>query len=249
MLQRVKDQYVGDINDFAKYQLLRICSPIFEEVLVAWMLTAPDGRTDGGRIQYLQESPSRELDPELFDGLSTLIDRGERRVSAVQRSGILGDCAFEPTLVPTDHNLRKIYFERLAGRTHPDSLVFLDPDNGLEIASVPKHRRGAEKYLFWDEIHLIRDTEASILIYQHFPRVKRGQFVRACLEKLCTEMGKGYVCFSVHSAQVAFLFAVQSQYADPIEDALAKRCRDSVLTSCPLKYVHLEDRYLSEVSL
>ena len=50
----VKDQYFGDVNDFRKYGLLRVLAGSDRLRLgVCWMLTAPDGRTNGEFLAYL----------------------------------------------------------------------------------------------------------------------------------------------------------------------------------------------------
>ena len=44
----MKNQYVGDVNDYRKYGLIRaLIGDQDIKVGVCWMLTAPDGRTDG----------------------------------------------------------------------------------------------------------------------------------------------------------------------------------------------------------
>ena len=49
----MKNQYFGDINDYRKYGLLRIVAgPGKMSLLVAWMLTPDDGKTDG-EIHFL----------------------------------------------------------------------------------------------------------------------------------------------------------------------------------------------------
>lgn len=223
----MKDQYVGDQNDYAKYQLLRICASIFEEILVAWMLTAADERTDGARIGYLKRAEWRRADPELFDGLAALVARGERTVAAVEAAKLLPGCSFEADPVPLTLAERGPYFEAIAARATYDSLVFFDPDNGLEVPSVPKQRRGAEKYLFWDELILIREVGSSALIYQHFPYVQRVAYVEAALARLEAEMGEGYRVFASHTPQVAFFFAVHAPYDEPLRTALIDHCSRS----------------------
>lgn len=227
----MKDQYVGDLNDFAKYQLLRICAVLFDQITVAWMLTKNDGRTDGGRTGYLQQRGFRDADPELFDQLRTLVARGERNVAAVQTAKFLPGCSFEPEPVPLSHVDRSAYFERLARQAAEDTLIFFDPDNGLEVASVAKHRRGAEKFLFWDEVQMIRDTGASVMIYQHFPRVDRVTYSEASLARLKAEMGSHYHTYAVRTSHVAFLFAIRSPYAKPLRSLLESRCKASDMLS------------------
>ena len=222
----LKDQYVADINDFYKYQMLRILLRIFPSVLVAWMLTKPDGRGDGGRIGYLSDPAWRTTDPELFDELATLVKTNNRRISAIEGSQALPGCGFDSRQVPNDHQARAAYFRAVTERVDSHSLVFLDPDNGLEVSSVPKHRHGAERYLFWDELHQIRDTGASVLVYQHFPRVNRAQYLQSLLSRMQGEMGNGYVVFASHSSLVAFLFAVRIERAFAVEGAIAERCAE-----------------------
>jgi hypothetical protein len=220
----MKDQYVGDQNDYAKYQLLRLSSAIFEEVIVAWMLTPPDGRTDGNRIGYLSQPEMRRADPELFDRLAELVANGKRSVAAVAAAQILPAAQFEDSLVPTDLPARAAYFDRLAASANAGSLVFFDPDNGLEIGSVAKHRRGAEKYLYWDELKLVAESGASLAIYQHFPRVDRVAYVEAALERLRRELSDDCGICAAHTSQVAFLFAARDPYLAPLLEALANCC-------------------------
>jgi hypothetical protein len=225
----VKNQYVGDQNDFAKYQLLRLCATIFEEILVAWMLTADDGLGDGAKIGYLQEPAWREADPELFDGLAGILRKEERTVAAVEASGLLPRVSFFPELLPLDSKERQQYFEAIASEAGSDSLVFFDPDNGLDVASRPRHRPGAEKYIYLDELARVGETGASLLVYQHFPRVQRAPYVETTLARLEAGLGAGYATFAAHTSHVAFLFAVTEPHAARLCPVLAEVCEDSPL--------------------
>jgi hypothetical protein len=64
----VKDQYFGDVNDYRKYGLLRaILAGANVRLGVCWMLTAPDSRTDGRHVAYLDNPTKfRRFDHELF---------------------------------------------------------------------------------------------------------------------------------------------------------------------------------------
>ena len=80
----VKQQYLGDANDYRKYALLRH----FAEggrirIGVCWMLTAPDGRNDGSHLAYLDKPAKfRRFDPELFDWLQQTIQQYPDRRTA-----------------------------------------------------------------------------------------------------------------------------------------------------------------------
>ncbi len=57
----MKEQYAGDISDYRKYALLRaLAGPGGLKPGVCWMLTPPDGRADGNKVGYIDESKSRE---------------------------------------------------------------------------------------------------------------------------------------------------------------------------------------------
>src|SRR5215210_6514927 len=92
----MKDQYVGDLNDFEKYALLRVLGPVSGlPLLVCWMLTPPDGRGDGGNLAYLnQPRRFRHLDSELFDQLNAIVSAGDRRVGAVEEAQLLPRATF-----------------------------------------------------------------------------------------------------------------------------------------------------------
>ena len=227
----MKDQYVGDLNDYAKYQLLRAARPLFGEMIVAWMLTAPDGGGDGAKVAYLSQPQWREADPELYDGLAALVRGGTRSVAAVAATALLPGASFEADLVPTGTDARTAYFEALAERAGAETLVFFDPDNGLEVKSVSKHQPGARKYVYWDELALVADSGAAVAIYQHFPRVQRLPYLQTLLGRLQVELGGEHMVFAAHSSHVAFLFAARSPLAEELGEAVAGCCEGSGLLS------------------
>ena len=53
----LKDQYVGDINDYRKYALLRALSADGANRLgVCWMLTESDGGNHGSWLGYMEQT-------------------------------------------------------------------------------------------------------------------------------------------------------------------------------------------------
>lgn len=87
----MKHQYVGDINDYRKYALLRALSEGgTNRVGVCWMLTPDDGGADGGKLAYLgQPERFRHFDPELFDILAHAASEPDRRrLQSIEDSGV-----------------------------------------------------------------------------------------------------------------------------------------------------------------
>lgn len=54
-------------------------------------------------------------------------------------------------------------------------IVFLDPDNGLEVPSAPPTSARASKYVYLDEVAAIAARGQSVLIYQHHNRSAPGE--------------------------------------------------------------------------
>lgn len=203
---QMKDQYVGDINDYCKYGLLRaLTSPEPSQLNVCWMLTAPDGRGDGGKIAYLQGPQIfRPFDPPLFDALGRLVMRGERSVRGVEASGVLPNARFFPPILSDDPGERSLYFDSFRRTLRDDDVVFFDPDNGLEVRSVPRGRRGSAKYLYWDELGTAIGASRALCIYQHFPYRPRQAFLSEMLGAL-VDRWPSHVAFAVATAWVAYL--------------------------------------------
>jgi len=170
----MKNQYFGDINDYKKYSLLRLLSGWGQiETVVCWVLTRDDNGSDGNRIKYLQQPDKwRGYDPILYEYLQeNVLRRGIKDVKILETSDILANCRFYTETVDDDIKLREAYFNRFLEFAKGVDLVFFDPDNGLEVKSVPRGKRNSSKYLYWSEVKASYNAGHSILIYQHFQRL------------------------------------------------------------------------------
>ena len=166
----MKNQYFGDINDYRKYGLLRILISGGEiRTAVCWMLTAEDGRGDGGFIDYLEQPDRwRHFDPLLFDHLRELVQTHNLRdVRGAETSAILPNCRFAPGVLSDDAGERSRYFEGCLDIARGCDLVFFDPDNGIAVKSTLYGRTGSCKYLYWHEMERFWEGGHSLLIYQH----------------------------------------------------------------------------------
>ena len=151
----MKNQYFGDINDYRKYGLLRMLQTTGDDkLLVAWMLTPDDGSPDGGFRKYLQHPGTwMRYDPQLFTGLAGLLRAPSiPEVSLIERSTLLPRMAYYSVVVPDAAKERDAWQQGLLGAAHDADLVFIDPDNGIEVPSKPVGRKGSSKYVTWGEI-------------------------------------------------------------------------------------------------
>ena len=216
----MKDQYFGDINDYRKYGLLRALIHISGlRLLVAWMLTPDDGSTDGKFTSYL-DHPGKwsHHDPVLFHKLKELLTVGqERRVSLIENTVLLPSTEYFSEYVPDSATGRGQWFSTLNQRADGCDFVFLDPDNGVEVKSKPYGARSSSKFLYWREVAALWASGKSLLIYQHFIREKRFNFVQRMLEALRSKTPGSFVeAFS--TPHVVFIMALQPAHQKFHED-------------------------------
>ena len=224
----MKNQYFGDINDYRKYGLLRailrasrLCT------LVAWMLTPDDQRSDGNFVSYLEDSAKwARHDPDLFGHLKEMLAHGApRHVDLMERASLLPGAKYYSAVVPDSAKDRAAWFQAMLEQAQGLKLVFLDPDNGLEVKSRPYGRKNSSKYLFWREVEDLWASGKSLLIYQHFTREKRDHFIARKMAELSRAAPKSLLeAFS--TPRVVFFMALQPshrRFHPAIADAVQHR--------------------------
>jgi hypothetical protein len=187
----MKNQYFGDVNDYKKYGLLRrLTGNGAIKTFVCWMLTKSDNRSDGNKTAYL-ENPGqwRHHDPDLFDSLAKSLRSTKRDVKQAEHLRIIPRARYYPTLLYDDAESRTEYFQNMYTTAGSSDLIFFDPDNGLEVKSTQKGKRGSSKYIYWDELSQSFELGYSLLVYQHFPRVSREKYLCNLKTELARRMG------------------------------------------------------------
>lgn len=210
----MKNQYFGDINDYRKYGLLRsIIETSKLRMLVAWMLTPDDGGTDGKFISYLNQPRKwSKYDTQLFQKIRDILsNEKQRRVDLIERTGLLLEAEYFADCVPDSDSDRKSWFMSLADRARGCELVFLDPDNGFEVKSKPYGRKNSSKFVYWREIEALWLSGKSLLIYQHFIREHRFNFIQRMLGELRSAT-PGSLVEAFSTPHVVFLMALQPNH-------------------------------------
>ena len=171
----MKNQYVADINDYKKYLLIDDLSHYYESVDVCWMLTENDGRRDGRKVSYLFNEEKRH-DRKIYDYLKNLVITGIRDVMAIEGGEIL--------------SVRK-YYKLLSAIDLNDmpELLFLDPDNGIEVKSIPYGKAHSERYIYYCDMKKFIDKGSDLLIYQHYPRVNHGEYHQKRTSEIINKLG------------------------------------------------------------
>ncbi|MGX5709263.1 hypothetical protein [Brucella lupini] len=217
----MKHQYVGDINDYRKYALLRALSANgTNSIGVCWMLTPEDGRTDGNKLGYLQQPDRfRHFDADLFDILAHAAGEPDRRrLQVIEDSGAIPQATYFNELLPDNMSERQAFMNRCAAALGHTDLVFFDPDNGLEV-SIVNGRKNSSKYLYLDEAAAFYDTGKSLLIYQHFPRIERKAFV-AQRSKQLRAIAPGCSIWAFTTAYVVFFCVLNPHSSDKLRTAV-----------------------------
>jgi len=120
-----------------------------------------------------------------------------------KKENILVDILHQHTF---SHEERGRYFESVIARMPKKSLVFLDPDAGLEESKPSK------KHLLFDEVKSIydaMDTKSVLMIYQHFPRGKHEGYVRHRCDDLHDLTGSCPI--SITDNEIVFFFLVKNE--------------------------------------
>jgi hypothetical protein len=208
----MKNQYFADVNDYSKYGLLRCFTAAGLRIGVCWMLTPDDGRSDGRKINYLSNPDGwRVYDPTLFDALANVVRNGPRDVRRLERLALLSNAKFSHSVVPDSQAKRAGWLNKALAKLAPVDLLFFDPDNGIEVQSVPISRVGSCKYIYWHEIELAWAKGSSLLIFQHFPRQKRIQYVSRLVSQLA-ERVPGAIIIPLVTSNVVYLLACQQHH-------------------------------------
>ena len=187
MVGGVRHNFVNDIGDYAKYALLRaLCasSQGTAHLGVIWYLTDHiEHNNDGRKRAHLLTAGWEDLDPDLLTTMRRIEGaartRDQLNVNLIETSDILPpDTAYFSEPVPRVRGTaaersseRAAWFERARKAMARSNLVFLDPDNGLAVRSVPVTSPQSNKYATAAEIAALLETGSGVVLYQHGSRM------------------------------------------------------------------------------
>lgn len=180
----MQDRYAGDVGDFGKFSLLKfLFGTPHDGIGVIWYLFPDESHNEDGRYTGYLESPDfLNCDRDLCEKLSIVV-HSKRSVEALEKARILpANTVYfsdrlnfhlqHPSQSQEDKKdraaKRRQWLERATLAVSKCNVIFLDPDNGLQIPSCPKiSQLKSGKFAYYSEVlKLTRDKDA-IVIYQH----------------------------------------------------------------------------------
>jgi hypothetical protein len=172
----------------------------------------------------------RSCDPALHDALNGLVAENQRSVIGVQQQVSLSpDTSFfaEPlsfsglpkgtsTAIAQRVTHRQNWLKRALAAIENSDIIFVDPDNGLEVKSVAVHQDKSAKFCFYDEVMAIWAREQSLVIYQHCNRsgnvqtqIKRRK--NELYERLHGPIFVESLYFPCYSGRIFFIVCAEKQ--------------------------------------
>ena len=169
----MQDRYAGDVGDYIKLALLRSVGA-GHKLGLAWFKTPNSDNNDGRHTTYLDEGRAgtwSSLDPDLYAQLKALVETDSRSTHALE--GLLGmDVLFHS--VSLNSLPRSEWFKGLLEVFRHRDLVFVDPDNGIQLPRQQASGPVSPKHVTLDEIRLLYRGGRPVIIYHHQTRFKGG---------------------------------------------------------------------------
>jgi hypothetical protein len=183
----MQNKYVGDFGDFGKYALLRYLVQTDLPLGVNWYLTPDENHSnDGKHTAYLQNDRMAGYDDEVLSLLRYLVVNQRRNTREIETSGILStstvyySCPLDWTNVASGDSrssYRRTWHEQALLAMKHCGLVFLDPDNGLQVKSVPLTNRKGNKYIGFHELQDYIQSGKSVVFYNHRERMQEDAYL------------------------------------------------------------------------
>jgi len=185
----MQDRYAGDVGDFGKFSLLKSLFDRKDDCLgVIWYLFPDEIHNDDGKYtNYIEKQEFQFCDLDLIQKLSNILN-GKRSVHALEINKILksNTVYFQEKLnfhieystqKKADKETRLLrrqeWLKNAVRSIEPCNIVFLDPDNGLEIKSCGKMSQiKSGKYAYYSEVKELFKGKDVCVIYHHLNRHK-----------------------------------------------------------------------------
>jgi hypothetical protein len=179
--------FSGDTRDLFKFDLVRqLMREIHELERFTFVPMLTEEKTRTKRIKSSKKELRRELKTGSAGSLNRDLMEHLGRLQEIESdmeyfAGIRSYFKKERIIIDVlsedrfSHETRRNYFENLLEKIPAQSLIYLDPDTGLEV------KNPTRRHLLFEEVKQIydhMDTNSILVIYQHIPRVIRKGYIK-----------------------------------------------------------------------
>lgn len=213
----MKNQYFGDVKDLFKYDIVEWTIrrvPSLDRFTFITMLTPNDKRGDGNKLDYSGRAGC--LNERLVNHLSECIDAGKRNVSEIR--SYYGEQGIDIHIYGENKHFTNIvraeYFADIDSELLENSLIFVDPDNGLEVT------HSNERHLLYSEAVDLFDRmskDSVLVLFQHFRREKHVSTVERVASQIEATCGLKPIC--IYDIEIALFFLAKTK---DMQQALAE---------------------------
>ncbi len=204
----MQHKYVGDIVDYSKFVLIK---HLFDgKCGLIWYLYPNENNSDGGYIDYdnynlKEKSISKMLKKLICENRSI-----ENLEKELKNNGfnlkffnecIEEDCKFMHFSKRKEY--RENWFNKALETVKDFKVVFVDPDNGIEIKSCSKGKKRSGKYVYFREIDKLLFNHDTIIIYQHSIRKKTKKFVKELESRLREEIKQDFNFYAIRFKKIS----------------------------------------------
>lgn len=221
----MKNQYAGDVGDYTKLGILRWLEKAGFSIGLNWYLTPDEPEhsktfTDGKHTKFLKyncDTPDKELHCALKKiGLSD-----NRTVIRLERAKLFKNALFWNKMLEAK-NRDKWHLEALKKLSSKD-VIFLDPDNGLEVKSTKQYSKNGNKYTTYKEAADYYAKGATVIIYNHRDRKPENEYLKKFYQFKNMEETKNAKMFYLRASRYSvrdYLFLVQERHFSDLERAI-----------------------------
>lgn len=221
----MKNQYAGDVGDYTKLGILRGLENAGFSIGLNWYLTPDEPEhsktfTDGKHTKFL-ECDCDTPDIDLYCALQKIGLSNNRTVARLERAKLFENTLFWNKILE-GKSRDKWHLEALKKLGKRD-VIFLDPDNGLEVKSTNPYSKNGNKYTTYKEAADYYVQGATVIIYNHRDRKPENEYLKRFSRFIDMEETKNAKMFYLRASRYSvrdYLFLVQEKHFSGLEKAI-----------------------------
>ena len=180
----MKNQYTGDIGDYSKLGMLRAINKADFSLGINWYLTPDEPThsktvTDGKYTDYLKNDCDTP-DKELFQHLKSIVKSKNRAVKYLEHNKLWVNTLFFDNILESKN--RGVWHNQALKKLYGKTIIFCDPDNGLEVKSTKPTSKNGNKYITYQEAVDYYKHGSSVIIYNHRDRKPETDYIKRFLK-------------------------------------------------------------------